>query len=227
MRARYTQDSTVGLPTLPSHGYLVEMATRSVDVVSRCCISLGLECWDALASTSRLLSSLGYGQYRVREFWAKLSSKGGLVWIPLYSYGGAELGLSARLYEGPFYEYNCDRYIIPLMRGEEPNLHRTSLRHVPRGLALQASIEGKAGGAYVKINAVRLLVLLYKSRPTLAESLVSAVIEAGWGRPHRLVGVVNEVSRELSSILGVFLPQLPKDQRSVSRYLPFLSALGL
>ncbi len=201
------------------------MATRSVDTVARCCISLGFECWEALASSSRLLFSLGYSQYRVREFWSELNSRGGIVRIPLYNHSGAELGLEASLYEGPFYEYNCGDYIIPLMTSREPSLRRASVQRVPRGLALQVAINGSAGGVSVQVNVVRLLVLLYKSKPRLARDLVSAVIEAGWGRPHMLINVVDEVVVELSNILNILLPGLPKSHSDLGRYLPFLYIL--
>ena len=200
---------------MPAKGFYVEMAARAAAAVAECCHSLGLRCADAPAASSRLLYDLGYSQYLVRSFWHMLRALSPLR-IPLYRYRGAFFALEAAAVEDAFTEAYCGGLHVPLGSGARA----PGAVQVPRGLLLRLHLAGGVGDSTVSINVVRLLTLLRGSRPRLFHSLVEAVVEAGWGRPNKLLEIVEDVVAGFSSVLGVIVP-LPS-RGCVARWMPVL-----
>ncbi|RUM47252.1 MAG: hypothetical protein DSY37_03110 [Hyperthermus sp.] len=198
---------------------MVEMAIRSAREMARCCITLGLDCVDAPASSSRLLEDLGYSQYRIRSFWSVVRSLSPLR-IPLYVYNGARGWIKAVYYDGPFYEHVCGRMHIPLSsRGGV----REAVR-VPHGSLLYLVLEVSVDGFTSRMNVIRLLTLLYRSSAEAIDALLRGLVSYVWGDLDavQLVGMLRDIISGWRNVIGSIIP-LPAGWDDVGRYIPVLN----
>ena len=204
-----------------------ELLVKPLKVLLEKCIELNLECRDPYLLTTSFLYSLGYTQYRIRKLWKVLSSAK-VYEIIIYKYINSIFSIKMVYEHGPVTHIIVDGIHIPVDRLDVARHHSLQIVKTPHSHKAVAYLEGKISEHInVKINIIRILVLLYKSQgKEVVEKLLNEIEKLMLGRYSKLDReILNIILKSNCEILQLLVPKVPRNLDDLYRLSPALRKL--
>ena len=183
----------------------VDVLLRGLRRLLEFCLEEGLECVDPPIATSRFLYSLGCNEYGVRRLWARI---GGGIEAEIFRSRRSRFTLVLEAHRGMAYHDSWSG--VPV---DELDCERLRERCVGTSNANKAYVflSGGVEDNVLRVNIVRLLLLLERSARGKAFELIDAVRGLLWrrrGAGEKLYRVIGEIVLGQEALLAVIEPDL-------------------
>ncbi len=183
------------------------------------CLEEGLECVDPPIATSRFLYSLGCNEYGVRRLWARI---GGGVEAEVFRSRRSRFSIVLEAHRGMAYHDSLTS--VPV---DELDCRRLRERCAGTSNANKAYVflSGGVEDNVLRVNIVRLLLLLERSARGRAFELIDAVRGLLWrrsGASEKLYRVIEEIVLGQEALLAVIEPDLHDILGSLLVHSPLL-----
>jgi hypothetical protein len=195
----------------------VDMLLNAVKHHVVSCNVCRLKCVDPPAVSTGQLYDLGYSQYDVRTFWAKLPL--GEHKLTLYRLKAGEFQLVFEHSIGKVNEVYCGNVRVPI---DEFDASRRESIFTPNSHRLYIRLSGQLGGNKIRVNIIRFAKLVESYELGLADKVIDTVNDIVWGRKDKSE-VFEIIYRELErwkNIVSLILPHFPADRNHLRELMP-------